>query len=123
MVDFINDDHREMHEVLLQKGFTCEQNAKWHPNSARWDFVYEKGMRDALWFIVFEESSERVRAIVYSGQEYACDVPKLETLNGKTFKEVTAYFTQNEPPMENAQLKSGTITRDNIKDTLQYNSR
>jgi hypothetical protein len=44
MVDFINDDHREMHEVLLQKGFTCEQNAKWHISGIRWDFVYEKGI-------------------------------------------------------------------------------
>lgn len=102
MVDFINDDHKEMHEVLLRSGFTFEQNAKWHPDGDRWNFVYQKCFYDASWLIFFDKSRSIVYAKIYSGQGYTCDVPYFEPLNGKTFKEVTAYFTQEKFPIKGA---------------------
>jgi hypothetical protein len=123
MIDFINDDHKEMHEVLLRSGFTFEQNAKWHPDGDRWNFVYQKCFYDASWLIFFDKSRSIVYAKIYSGQGYTCDVPYFEPLNGKTFKDVTVYYTLGKSPVDSNQKTPSAITRDNIKDTLQYNSR
>ena len=108
MVDFINDDHREMHEVLLGSGFTFEQNAKWHISGIRWDFVYQKCFYDASWLIFFDKSHSTVCAKRYSGQEDIRMVPCFESLNGKTFEEVAADFTIKESHTKgtsNAELR------------------
>ncbi len=109
MVDFINDDHKEMHNVLLQCGFTLKQNAKLHPDGWKWDFVYRKCLWDTSWFITFDRFDDRVTAVICSGQESIFEAPCFQPLNGKTFKEVTTYFTLKESPIEgasNAELGS-----------------
>lgn len=84
-MQFINDEHREMHEVLLQNGFTFKENAESYPYGFQWNFVYIR--EDCT--LMFDWSDKEVQ-IDYSNSSF-----DFRTLNNKPFKEVTAYFTQN----------------------------
>lgn len=99
MVDFINDDHKEMHEVLLQNGFTFEQNSKWHPQGSNWVFVYKNNNLGVSLFFDKYDYCVYARNIFFAEIHEA---PTFAPLHQKAFKEVTTYFTQKESQIEGA---------------------
>lgn len=107
MIDFINDDHKEMHEVLLQRGFTFEHDGKPTTGSAKWGFAYRNLELD---LVIFCESSIYVRAVyISSGQ--VCD-----SLYGNSFDEITKYFTGKDTPV----TIEGTTSEASLSDTPYY---
>jgi hypothetical protein len=104
MIDFINDDHKEMHGMLLRRGFTFEHDGKPTTGSAKWGFAYRNLELD---LVIFCESSIYVRAVyISSGQ--VCD-----SLYGNSFDEITKYFTGKDTPV----TIEGTTSEASLSDT------
>jgi hypothetical protein len=105
MIDFINDDHKEMHEVLLQRGFTFEQDSKPAIGLDEWKFVYKNSEIDLAIFCC--EGSTYARAVYISSGE-VCDF-----LRGKPLDKITKYFTKN-------HITIGGITSKKYLDNTPY---
>lgn len=91
LLRFINEDHKEMHGVLLQDGFTFEVIIMGRYNKK---VIFEYTQKETELIISFRNNSCRVDTR-YIASGICSAIPKNNhDLEGRTFKEVTAYFTQ-----------------------------
>lgn len=119
MLNFINDDHKEMHEVLLQRGFTFEVDV--FIGGVFWDFIYKGETFGFSMMFSIRSPSSHMWAHYYDCTFETWDFYK--PLNGKSFKEVTEYFTPEECRTASQRVTNNTtITADNIKAALKYNN-
>ena len=85
MVKFINDDHKEMHEVLLSSGFTFEDKIIFSETGGYSSILCYTNIN--LDLSVFFDSHVNFVASRFISSDICCP------LDGLSFKEVTAYFT------------------------------
>ena len=91
MIDFINDDHKEMHEVLLRRGFTFEHYGAL--NDGVIVFIYKNIELDlAIYYsAMFSDKPKEYQNHITAHNISTGDI--YYTLFGKTFKDVTKHFT------------------------------
>lgn len=110
--NFINDDHRNMHNLLIEKGWTCENDVKPPRSGAYWEWVYLLNNE----FICFDNSSNRV--IIHKDTS-----GKILHLHYEPFAKAVEILTLEKDLVVESREEQEyhTITKDNISDVLEYN--
>jgi hypothetical protein len=88
MIDFVNDEHKEMHDVLLGQGFEYFANPDWIGQTYIYNFSYRNDDLN-LRVIHAPWTDGESKLLVSKGS----NVNELIKIPLETFKEVTKYFT------------------------------
>lgn len=118
--DFINEDHKRMHNALIAAGWTCENDAiPFNCKNIKWKWVYKKG-KESIYFdsmhfdILHRNINDKRLKFHYTLFSEVADIIEAE------LKAIRDTNPDEEIKMQEDQ-EYYPITKDNIVEVLEYN--